>query len=51
MFMMYPLNIPVEILHTIADKVLPVYIIGASLVYLVIPYLVSYFVCNKMLKK
>lgn len=50
MFIMYPLNIPVKILHTIANKALPVYIIGASLVYLIIPYLVSYLVCNKILK-
>ena len=30
MFIMYPLNIPVEILHTIANKALPVYIIGVN---------------------
>jgi hypothetical protein len=51
MFIMYPLNIPFEFLHTIANKALPIYILGACMVYVFVPYLASYFICNKVLYK
>lgn len=51
MFIMYPLNIPVEFLHVIANKALPIYILGACAVYIFVPYFVSYFICEKILYK
>lgn len=38
MFLMYPLNIPIEFLHTIANNALPIYVVGAISIYLIIPY-------------
>ena len=51
MFIMYPLNIPIDFLHTIANNALPIYVISACLVYVFIPYFTSYIVCEKIFKK
>lgn len=51
MFIMYPYNIPIDFIHVIAQKALPVYVLCACCVYIFIPYFVSYIFCNKMIYK
>ncbi len=51
MFIMYPHNIPVAFLHSLAKKALPLYVIAAMAVYLIIPYLGSYLLCKFIIKR
>lgn len=50
MFIMYPYNIPVKILATIAINFLPGYVIIACLAYLIFPYFIGGLFCKYILK-